>query len=160
MSDTQGTGQEAGEVYRFAIDFSVEDSFRALRYPLLRLEALLEPEAGFRGAQELTELGQTVIQGGDVEAVANRIMERQDASPLALTIASIVRADPRRKEPMLGAIFGAYAALQERSQTGGDPHARAVLGAIGGAVAATTYNELQKTVGAGSRSWQEWSEAE
>jgi hypothetical protein len=60
---------------------------------------------------------------------------------------------------MLGAVFGAYAGL-ESSHIGADPHTRAVLGAIGGAVAATTYTELQKSLEARSLSWQEWSEAE
>jgi hypothetical protein len=180
VSDTQDIWQEAGEVYRFAIDFSVEDSARALRYPLLRLSNLLrlpeqEPKKGLRGAEELTELGQIVIQGGDVVEAADRIIERQDASPLAVTIASIVRAsafgtEDRRRRAMLGAVFGAYGALKESTQTGGDPHtkavreqetiSRAVLGAIGGAVAATTYQELQEILEARSLSWREWSEAE
>jgi hypothetical protein len=60
---------------------------------------------------------------------------------------------------MLGAVFGAYAGL-ESSHIGADPQTRAVLGAIGGAVAATTYTELQKSLEARSLSWQEWSEAE
>ena len=60
---------------------------------------------------------------------------------------------------MLGAIFGAYAGLQS-SEREDDPHARAVLGAIGGAVAATTYTELQERLEARSLSWREWSEAE
>jgi len=170
VSDTQDIGQEAGEVYRFAIDFSVEDSARALRYPLLRLnsEFFRLPEGSTTGlspeAEELTELGRILLQGGDGVEIADRIKEGQDASPLAVAIASIVKAsalgrEDSRRGAMLGAVFGAYAGLKS-SHIGGDPHTRAVLGAIGGAVAATTYTELQKSLEARSLSWQEWSEAE
>ena len=169
VSDTQNIGQEAGEVYHSAIHFSVNDATRALRYPLLRLNNLLrlpeqEPMEGHRAAEELTELGQIVTQGGDVVEVADRIRERPHASPLVVAIASIMRAtagipEDFRRGAMLGAVFGAYTGL-ESSHIGGDPHARAVLGAIGGAVAATTYTEVQERLEARSLSWREWSEAE
>jgi hypothetical protein len=165
VSDTQDIWQEAGEVYDFAINFSVQDSFRALRYPLLRINDLLrlpeqEPKEGLRGAEELTELGQIVIQEGDVGEVADRIRERQDASPLAVAIASIVQASGGDRRAMLGAVFGAYAGLESSQIRGYDPHVRAVLGAIGGALAVTTYTQLQGQLEARSLSWREWSEAE
>jgi len=96
VSDTQDIGQEAGEVYRFGMGFAREDSQFGLRYPLRRLRALLRlPE---QDAQELTELGRIVIQEGNVEEVADRIRQRQDASPLAVAIASIVQASALGRE--------------------------------------------------------------
>ena len=55
---------------------------------------------------------------------------------------------------MLGAIFGAYAGLESRQM------GEAILGAIGGALAATTYSDLQKHLKESEVSWKEWSEAE
>jgi hypothetical protein len=134
-----------------------------LRYPLRRLRALLSlPE---QDAQELTELGRIVIQG-DVGEVTDRIRQRQDASPLALAIANIVRearlsGGEGRRGAMLGAVFGAYAGL-ESSESEDDPQVRAVLGAIGGALALTAHTQLQEMLEARFRSlsWREWSEAE
>jgi hypothetical protein len=161
VSDTQNIGEEAGQVYRFGMNFALQDAQFGLRYPLRRLRALLSlPE---QDAQELTELGQAVIQGGDVEGVADQIRQRQDASPLAIAIANIVQearfSDTRGA--MLGAVFGAYAGLQS-SEREDDPQARAVLGAIGGALALTTHTQLQEMLEARFRSlsWREWSEAE
>ena len=65
---------------------------------------------------------------------------------------------------MLGAVFGAYAGVDVSQgsvrEIGDDPQASIVLGVIGGAVVATTYNELQSFLEASSLSWREWSEAE
>jgi hypothetical protein len=98
--------------------------------------------------------------------VAERIRQWQDASSLAVAIANIVRearfsGGEDRRGAMLGAIFGAYAGLQS-SERPDDPQVRAVLGAIGGALALTTHAQLQEMLEARSRSlsWREWSEAE
>jgi hypothetical protein len=161
VSDTQNIGEGAGEVYRQGLGLTIQDSTLGLRYPLRRLRAVLSlPE---QDAQELTELGRIVIQEGDVVEVADRIKERPDASPLAVAIANIVQearfSDTRTA--MLGAVFGAYAGL-ESSQIGDDPQVRAVLGAIGGALALTTHTQLQEMLEARFRSlsWREWSEAD
>ena len=62
VSDTQNIGEEAGKVYRFGINFALQDAQFGLRYPLRRLRGVLRlPE---QDAQELTELGRIVIQGG------------------------------------------------------------------------------------------------
>jgi hypothetical protein len=78
--------------------------------------------------------------------------------------ASAFGPEARRRGALLGAVFGAYAGLESSflgvRPIGGDPHTRAVIGAINGAVAATTYNELQERLEARSLSWREWSEAE
>jgi hypothetical protein len=162
VSDAQDIWEEAGEVYRSGIGFSIQDSALGLRYPLRRLGSLLRlPE---QDREELTELGRIVIQEGDVGEVADRIRERQDASPLAVAVAAIVQearfsGGGDTRGAMLGAVFGAYAGL-ESSQTGDEPHVGAVLGAIGGALAVTTYTQLQEILEARSLSWREWSEAE
>ena len=59
-----------------------EDARRALRYPLLRLSLVGLSQQDMK---ELTELGQAVIQEGDVREAARRIEERRGASPLACT---------------------------------------------------------------------------
>ena len=162
MSDTQNPWEEAGEVYRLAFNFSGQDSARGLRYSLIRLGSLLDIPG--RDMEELSELGRTVIQEGDVGEVADRIRERRGTSPLAVAIASIVRnaklsnGDPRAA--MLGAVFGAYAGLETSQIIGQNPRANAILGAIGGALSATTNTRLQEILEARSLSWREWSEAE
>ena len=164
MSNSHNIGEEAGEVYRSGMGFARQDAQFGLRYPLRRLRALLSlPE---QDAQQLTELGRIVIQGVDVGEVTDRIRQRQDASPLALAIANIVRearfsGGEDRRGAMLGAVFGAYAGL-ESSESEDDPQVRAVLGAIGGALALTTHTQLQEMLEARFRSlsWREWSEAE
>ena len=130
-----------------------EDARRALRYPLLRLSLVGLSQQDMK---ELTELGQAVIQEGDVREAARRIEERRGASPLAVVIANIVHNAEKRdeREVMLGAIFGAYAGLESRQM------GEAILGAIGGALAATTYSDLQKHLKESEVSWKEWSEAE
>jgi hypothetical protein len=160
VSDAQNPWGEAGELYRFGIDLSIQDSEFGLRYPLLRLGSLLDlPE---QEREELAELGRIVIQDGDVGEIAGRIMERQGASPLAVAIANIVQearffGGGDMRGAMLGAVFGAYAGI-DSSQTGDDRAVRAVLGAIGGALAASTYTRLQDMLEARSLTWREWSE--
>ena len=64
MSDTQDIGREAGEVYRSGLHVSLDDSRRALKYPLHRLGSLLDlPD---QDREELIELGRIVIQKGEV----------------------------------------------------------------------------------------------
>jgi hypothetical protein len=130
-----------------------EDARRGLRYPLLRLSLVGLSQ---RDVKELTELGQAIIQEGDVREAAKRIAERRGASPLAVVIAGIVHNAEKRdeREVMLGAIFGAFAGLESRQMR------EAVLGAIGGALASSTYSDLQKHLKEAEVSWQEWSEVE
>ena len=164
MSNSHNIGEEAGELYRSGIDFTIQDSEFGLRYPLLRLGSLLDlPE---QEREELTELGRIVIQDGDVGEIAGRLRERQGASPLAVAIASIVQearffGGGDTRGALLGAVFGAYAGI-DSSQTGDDRAVRAVLGATGGALALTTHTQLQERLEARFRSlsWREWSEAE
>jgi hypothetical protein len=163
VSDTRDIWEEAGRVYGSALQLSFQDSPNGLRYALLRLGSLLRlPD---QDEEELAELGRVAIQEGDVKEAADRIRERQDASPLAVAIANIVE-DARffgeggsgdTRGAMLGAVFGAYAGLPF-SQTGEDFRARGVLMAIGGAVAITTYRRLQETLETRSLSWREYSE--
>jgi len=156
VSDTEDKRAEAAlEGVTFAFRQSIEDSMRGLRYPLRRLSIVGLTE---RDAKELTELGQIVIQEGDVGEVAERIRARPGASPLAVTIASLVEGFANRqdakeaRELMLGALFGAYAGLGTRQMMD------AVLGAIGGALAVTTYPVVQERLKERSLSWREWSE--
>ena len=157
MSDTEDIRGdkllEAFSVMMLQRRLPFEDARRGLRYPLQRLSLVGLSQQDMK---ELTELGQAVIQDGDVREAAKRIGERRGASPLAVVIAGVVHNAEKRDEMevMLGAIFGAFAGLESRRMS------EAVLGAMGGALAATTYSDLQKHLKELEVSWQEWSEAE
>src|SRR4029453_9008615 len=97
-------------------DAGTEHSFRdidihqfGVKYVLLRLSTLgLTPE----DQGELKELARLCTQHMDAAAVANPIVNRPTASPVAAAIAALVlRGRGSQKAILLGALFGAYATL-------------------------------------------------
>jgi hypothetical protein len=126
------------------------DSFRdidihqfGVRYVLLRLSLVgltKEDQA------ELKELVSLVTQNMDVAGVANKIVNRQTASPVAAAIAALVlQGRGSKKAILLGALFGAYAILDNLNTA--DPNSlQTILQAVSaGAVAAATiqFNQEQ-----------------
>jgi hypothetical protein len=102
----------------------------------------------------LVQLGQAVMHERDVGQVrqaTERIRARQDASDLALFIATVMqdvdfssrKAAKAARERMLGALFGAFVGL--RNAEGLDRPRRtreAVVGAMGGVLAFVAYQTL------------------
>ena len=83
--------------------------------------------------EQLSELARLVFEeedSPDVRELANEVKSRESASPLAIVIADIVLDSfmSNKKQSMLGAIFGAYAAL------GSGSIEHACIGAIAGAI--------------------------
>lgn len=129
----------AGEQFREAVALALEDAQqRRLRYHLERLTTVgITPEE----LTDLEALGSSALQGfvGDVGPQASKIMQRPDASRLAVTIAQIVEQSVERSVPgpgpvMLGALLGAYLSHGEPG-TGAERAEQAVTGAIAGAIA-------------------------
>jgi hypothetical protein len=92
---------------------------------------------------DLGELSRLAFQESNVTEQSTRIKERADASPLAVAIADILeRAASGRPgsvslgSVLLGAALGAYTSLHGFQD--GHETAMAILGSIGGAVAAST----------------------
>jgi hypothetical protein len=141
MSATKQLSRAAGEHFQASTQFSFEDAMqRRLRYHLLRLTAVGLTADDVR---DLSELGRLAFQDSDVTEQSTKIKRRAEASPLAFAIADILEragsASPssvRLRTVMLGAVLGAYTALGDLP--GDDRSAAAVLGAVGGAVAAST----------------------
>jgi hypothetical protein len=138
MSQVEQFADDAGERYEWGAGFAFQDAMqRRLRYHLLRLTV-----AGLSQAEvvQLVELARLAFDDADVTDQVAAIRERPDASPLASAIAAIVgRAGhdggAGRAAVTVGAVVGAYAGLHD---TGGhDRTYAAVLGATGGAIAAS-----------------------
>jgi hypothetical protein len=83
---------------------------------------------------DLGELARLAFQGSDVAEQAAKIKERADVSPLAFAIADIV-GQAGTRAVMLGAVLGAYAFLSDVPDM--DEPSVAILGAVGGALAAS-----------------------
>lgn len=159
MSDTEDTrGKAIEETLNFAFGQSIHDLSRGLNDVLGRLGGFLELPR--QDVEQLTELGRTVIQEGDVGEVAERIRARPGASDLAVTIAIIMQgvefSSPEdakaARERMLGTVFGAFAGVRTRRMR------EAVLGAMGGALAVTTYRGLHDMLKEDPSAWRAWSE--
>lgn len=143
MTVTKDISREAGELVRSAGALILEDAMQQrLHYHLVRLTVVgLSNE----DVKDLGELGRLSFQGfaGDVPEQVTKIKQRPGASPLAFALAEIVEqaasgsnASVSLKTVMLGAVLGAYAALAGIATD--DQPAVAVVGAIVGAVAAST----------------------
>jgi hypothetical protein len=118
---------------------------RGLKYPLRRLGGLRQITED--DERELGALVDALRAGDDVTAAAKALRNRDDASPLARTLAGVVLAEfldlngPRwREQALAGAIAGAY--LFDSLSHSGDQGPGALprelvemLGAIGGALA-------------------------
>jgi hypothetical protein len=157
MSATKDISREAGEQFRFAAQFSFEDAGQQrLRYHLLRLTSVgLTKE----DVEELGELGRLAFQESDVTEQATKIKQRADASSLAFAIADIldgagsgVGGPVSLRAVMLGAVLGAYTSVSRVPEV--DQSAVAILGAIGGAVAASTSTFIRDNVD--RRAWAEY----
>ncbi len=141
MSPVEELAGDAGERFHSGDGFAFQDAMQhRLRYHLLRLTVvgLSQDEV-----VPLVELARVAFDGGDVTAAAAAIRERPGATPLAAALAAIVeRAAPGGgsrgglADVLLGAVVGAYAGVAERSDR--DREQAAVLGAVGGAIAAST----------------------
>ena len=141
MADSQETARAAGQHFRSSAQFAFEDANpQRLRYHLLRLTVVgLSREE----VEELVELGRLAFQESDVTERTTAIKERAGVSPLAVAIADVVeqaasgtRGPASLRDVMLGAVLGAYAALERVADL--DESVVAVLGAIGGALATST----------------------
>jgi hypothetical protein len=148
MSQTETFARHADEYFGRGVGLAFDDAERRLlRYHLLRLTVVgLKPEE--RGP--LCELARLLFEGADVADQVTAIRERRDASPLASTIVTIVERagqddrTPGRAEVMIGAVVGAYAALGRVA--GLDEAQVAIVGAIGGAIAASASPLIQERI--------------
>jgi len=139
-------------------DIIIRDLSRGLNDIVGRLGAFLELPR--QDVEQLLELGRTVIHEGDVGKVAERIRARQDASDLALVIATMMQgvkiSSPEdakaARERMLGALFGAFVGIRTGRMR------EAVLGAMGGALAFSVYPILHEMLKENELSWRQWSE--
>jgi hypothetical protein len=140
MSDVEGSRDDPGERFEDGAHFAFQDAMqRRLRYHLLRLTVVgLSQE----DVEQLGELGRLAYQDADITGQVTAIRERPGVSRLASTIAAVVeRAGPGgdgragRADVMVGAVVGAYAGL--RDTDGSDRADSAVLGAVGGGLAAS-----------------------
>jgi hypothetical protein len=125
--------RDAASDYSVGTDLALEDAQNGARYALLRLRSLVGLTEQDR--EQLGELARLVFEdeeSAEVRELANQVKTREAASPLAIVIADIVLnsgSKTGRKQAMLGATFGAYAALRSRSVE------YACIGAIAGAIA-------------------------
>ncbi|WP_406389682.1 hypothetical protein [Streptomyces sp. NBC_00887] len=142
-SSAQDVSREAGELFRSGSERVFDDvAQRRLRYHLLRLTTVGLTETD---VEDLRELGRLAFEDVDVTDKSTRIKQRADASALAVAIADILEQPPNRgsrARVMVGAVLGAYAVVGGTAAAGGmtrqDRSAAAVLGAVGGALAAST----------------------
>ena len=140
MSDVEGFADEPGERFETGAHFTFQDAMqRRLRYHLLRLTVVGLSQ---NDVELLSELARLASQEADITEHVTAIREGPGASPLASAIAAVVeRAGPGgdgragRADVMVGAVVGAYAGLRDTG--GSDRTASAVLGAIGGGLAAS-----------------------
>jgi len=123
---------DAAMHFSVGTDLALEDAQAGVRYALERLSMLgLSPQ----DYDQLGELARRVFEdeeSADVRELVEQVKASESASPLAVMIANIVYESGgfnSRKQSMLGAIFGAYAAL------GSGSIEHACIGAIAGAIA-------------------------
>lgn len=142
-SSAQDISRAAGDLFGSGVARIHDDvAQRRLHYHLLRLTLVGLTQEDIA---ELRRLAQLVFEDADVSEQADRIRQRPGAGGLAVAIADIVAAapdGPLSRRALLGAVLGAY------SMTGGSSAAAglsadfrdtaAVMGAVGGAIAATT----------------------
>ncbi len=151
MSDGDDLSRTAGENFGLAAQMSVEDAMqRRLRYHLLRLTVfgLHQDEI-----EDLGELGRLSFGESDVTGQTTKIKERAGASSLAFAIADMVEragGAVSRRGVFTGAVLGAYAAVGDVRDM--DQTAVAILGAIGGAIAASTSSFIADHIPEGSLS--------
>ena len=149
MPDKKTFAEEADERFGEGVRFAFQDAMqRRLRYHLLRLTVVGLSQ---KDVEQLGELGGLVFQDADVTEQVRAITERSDASPLASAIAAIIQgsgpragAPRRRAEVMVGAVVGAYAGI--RDGPGQDQMQTAILGAVGGGIAASVGPFIQERI--------------
>ncbi|MCL5996218.1 MAG: hypothetical protein M1546_09185 [Chloroflexi bacterium] len=112
--------------------------------------AVLKPRLSVLGLTtedqaELKELVRRVTQNMDVAEVANKIVNRQTASPVAAAIAALVlQGRGSKKAILLGALFGAYATLDTLNQADSNALQNTLQAVSAGAVAAATIQFTQE----------------
>ena len=153
MSDTQTLSSDAGQRFDEALDFAFEDAQqRLLRYHLLRLTVvgLTHDEVPL-----ILELARSAFDDSDAADRVRAITDRPGASVLASAIAGVVgrtrTGNPfaPRGDVVLGAVVGAYAAMRDAgSGHRDDATAAAVLGAVGGATAASVGPFIREQIAA------------
>lgn len=151
--DIHKFAQDAGQRSRQAFDLNREDfQLRALKYPLLRLQSDGVTE---QARNELAELAVLAFDEHDVSKAAEKIQNRNDASPIAVTIAQIVAsAMGSKRMAMLGAVMGAHAAhrISGKNDAGID-----VIAAIIGSVCLQSEKFVKDMIG---EQWKEFAQRE
>lgn len=150
-SSAQDISLMAGSLYGSGVNRIFDDvAQRRLHYHLLRLTLVgLSRE----DIDELRKLAQLVFDGADVSEQTDRIRQHPGSSGLAVAIADIVGGTPDglpRERALLGAVLGAYTMTGGSSAAADLPadfrDAAAVLGAVGGAIAASTSRLVLKRI--------------
>ncbi|CCK24499.1 hypothetical protein BN159_0120 [Streptomyces davaonensis JCM 4913] len=151
-SSTQDISRAAGNLFGSGADRVFDDvAQRRLHYHLLRLTLVgLTRE----DVDELRGLARLVFDSADVSGQAERIRQRPGSSGLAVAIADIVQSSTDglpREQALLGAILGAYTMTGGSAAAAGLPadfrDTAAVLGAVGGAIAASTSPLVFERIG-------------
>ncbi|SEE60002.1 hypothetical protein [Streptomyces sp. TLI_105] len=145
-SSAEDISRRVGEAFGFDQGMVFEDlQLTRLHYHLLRLTTAGLSEGD---VAELRELARLAFENSNVDAQCDRIRDRDGASAVAVTIASIVRGggigDTPRGQVMLGAVLGAYASMLDTLDR--DRSTMAVLGAIGGGLAASAMPVIQERI--------------
>lgn len=144
---------EAADCFNTAANYISEDAqIRWLRYHLLRLHA----SAGLtdKDVAELGELGRLIFTVGPTAELTAKIVNRADASPLAVTIATTVEAGTSRwatdpKAVLLGFVLGAYLslnALGNASSSSPEVAFAATTGAVAGALATSASGFVMENI--------------
>jgi hypothetical protein len=153
VSDTENPrADELVQSLRPAFSQILDDAPRGLDDVVARLGFRLQIPR--QEMAQLVDLGFAVVHERDVGQVrkaTERIRARQDASDLALFIATTMqgvdfssgKAAKAARERMLGALFGAFVGLRNAEGLDGPRRTReAVVGAMGGVLAFTAYQTL------------------
>jgi hypothetical protein len=137
----------APTVFQNILSTLANDNRLGLHYSLLRLELAGLTE---RDQTELLELGRCAMNGFDVTSAVQSIVAREDASPLAATIARIVdhgQGGDRRRALMLGAVVGAHAFGFVQGLVADDFATQlAVVGAVAGGAAVAHLPAVEEIV--------------
>jgi hypothetical protein len=147
MTGPSDLSHGAGGYFRSAAEMSFDDALqRRFRYHLLRLTVfgLTDDDVA-----DLGELARLAFENSDPTQQIAKIKQREDVSPLAFAIADIVEQGSSRGSVdlsvvLLGAVLGAYTTQSGIADL--DSTTIAIVGAIGGAVAASTSTVIRDMI--------------